>query len=277
MAEVNTDTKYLAPVTSDGKVQVPETAKEKEEANNKNILGKEDFLLLLVTQMQYQDPLNPQDDTDFVAQLAQFSALEQMQNLNSTAMNSQAFSLVGKEVVIATDKATVQGTVDFVTIQNGETFLSIKGSLYSINDLAKVFDDSYLISQYLPSVEETALTYSHYEAKDLSVKVDLGSHGYEASAFAVAIVDSDGKTTTIDKSYLSYEKGTLTINRKAFSKLEAGDYTLAFVFDDPLQSIISDKVTLKIKGMPVVTDDESKTDDTEEPENTEDTENNTEE
>ena len=46
-------------------------------------LGKSDFLLLLVTQFKYQDPLDPMDDKQFVAQLSQFSSLEQLMNLNT--------------------------------------------------------------------------------------------------------------------------------------------------------------------------------------------------
>lgn len=268
------DKTYVAPVRPDGTVDVPESSQKTDDKNG-SVLGKEDFLLLLVTQMQYQDPLNPQDDTDFVAQLAQFSALEQMQNLNSTTLNSQAFSLVGREVVMTTDTQTVQGVVDFVTVQNGSTHLSINGTLYPIEELTQVFDDSYLIKQYLPSVEEAALTYSHYDAKDLSVKVSLGSNGYEASAFAVALVDGNGETTTISSEYLSYEKGVLTIDKKAFSKCEAGTYAMAFVFDDPYKSVITDKVTLTIKGSPEVlendTDDTEKTETEDATEGTEDT------
>ena len=63
-------------------------------------LGKEEFLKLLVCQMQNQDPLNPQSDQQFIAQLAQFSSLEQMTNLNSTMSNTSAYSLVGKEVIV---------------------------------------------------------------------------------------------------------------------------------------------------------------------------------
>lgn len=78
-----------------------------------NSLGQEDFLTLLVAQLENQDPLNPTDATEFTAQLAQYSQLEQLFNLN-TAMeemtlaqnNSQrisALSLIGKEVLVAGD------------------------------------------------------------------------------------------------------------------------------------------------------------------------------
>ena len=72
------------------------------------VMGKEDFLHLLVTQLQNQDPLNPTDHTEFTAQLAQFSSLEQLSNVNdnleelqkfqASANNSQAVSLLGKEI-----------------------------------------------------------------------------------------------------------------------------------------------------------------------------------
>ena len=51
---------------------------------NKNVLGKDDFLKLMIMQMQHQDPLNPMDNEQMLSQMAQFSSLEQMTNLNST-------------------------------------------------------------------------------------------------------------------------------------------------------------------------------------------------
>jgi flagellar basal-body rod modification protein FlgD len=73
-----------------------------------NILGKNDFLNMLIAQLQHQDPLNPADGTEFTAQLAQFSSLEQLSNINDSLKNmeqfqaslthSQAVSYIGKEI-----------------------------------------------------------------------------------------------------------------------------------------------------------------------------------
>lgn len=84
-------------------------------------LGKDEFLKLLVTQLQYQDPLNPMEDKDFIAQTAQFTALEQMQNLNNTMLLGQATNFIGKDVE-ATDENGVAfaGTVTSVKVVNGQ-------------------------------------------------------------------------------------------------------------------------------------------------------------
>ena len=82
-----------------------------------NELGKEEFLKLLVTQLRYQDPLSPMDNEAFIAQLAQFSSLEQMQNMNEnlktnmdtdlfmaqSISNSMVTALIDKEVKIQTN------------------------------------------------------------------------------------------------------------------------------------------------------------------------------
>jgi flagellar basal-body rod modification protein FlgD len=88
-------------------------------------VSKEDFLQLLVTQLKHQDPLSPISNEDFLAQLAQFSSLEQLQNINTgtqtglllqqSVTNSLATSLIGKEVLVGTDTLSIEGGqgVDF--------------------------------------------------------------------------------------------------------------------------------------------------------------------
>lgn len=92
-------------------------------------LGKDAFLKLLVTQLQNQDPMNPLQDTQFIAQMAQFSELEQMQNVNQTLVINQATSLIGRQVTWLDDatgeprQATVtavQVTPDAVNVQVGD-------------------------------------------------------------------------------------------------------------------------------------------------------------
>lgn len=97
-----------------------------------NELGREAFLMLLVTQLQHQDPLNPMEDTAFIAQLAQFSALEQMQQMNQNTLRSQAHSLIGREVAaeVRTPTGGLEGLVGRVTAvitRGSDTYVLLEG------------------------------------------------------------------------------------------------------------------------------------------------------
>ena len=84
-----------------------------------NVMGKDDFLNLLITQLQNQDPLNPTDSTEFTAQLAQFTSLEQLGNVNENLMelnrfqasinNSQAVTLIGKAITATGNSVQLTG------------------------------------------------------------------------------------------------------------------------------------------------------------------------
>lgn len=99
------------------------TSKPKTQTTDKNALGKDAFLQLLVTQMQHQNPLDPQDNGEFVAQLAQFSSLEGITTLNESvnliagsigsSQALQASSLVGRSVIVQNDKAMVDTSKSF--------------------------------------------------------------------------------------------------------------------------------------------------------------------
>jgi|SRR5579884_862847 len=103
-------------------------------------LGANQFLQLLTTELQNQDPLNPVDDTQSVAQLAQFSALQATQELNTSFQNFQsnfgvlqASSLIGKTVtVVSTDgtgnSSNITGTVSTIAVQNGQPYFTMTGS-----------------------------------------------------------------------------------------------------------------------------------------------------
>ncbi|AIF52121.1 flagellar hook capping FlgD N-terminal domain-containing protein [Pelosinus sp. UFO1] len=89
-------------------------------------LGKDDFLNLLVKQLQYQNPLDPMDNTAFVAQMAQFSSLEQMQNLNTTMTNMQASNMIGNTINFKNDSGNViSGVVAGTSTASGVTSLVV--------------------------------------------------------------------------------------------------------------------------------------------------------
>lgn len=211
-------------------------------------LGKDEFLKLLVCQLQNQDPLNPRDDTQFISQLAQFSSLEQMTNMNSTLTNTSAYELVGKEVIVQTKDSMGQisetrGVVDYVEMENGDAKLSINGKKFDMEDLVKVMDAAYVIKQYLPSVEEQEQVFDMTNPSLTKVKINLGSNGYEAKSVAV-VLNGD----YIDTENLSFdaESGILTIAPGAFKDLTPGNYKLSFYFDDPYETSVTDKVTIKV-------------------------------
>src|SRR5689334_2555718 len=95
-------------------------------------VNKDEFLSLLVTQLQNQDPLDPTDQKEMLSQLAQFSSLEQMQTLNQTLTASSGFTqiaqsavLIGKTVTAGSGDSAVSGVVSSVSMQDGKAYLHI--------------------------------------------------------------------------------------------------------------------------------------------------------
>ncbi len=99
-----------------------------------DMLGKDAFLKLLVTQLRYQDPLSPMDDREFVAQMAQFSTLEQMQNMNGQMLHLGALAMLGQEVLILPENGGLPaaGIVDRVVTLNGSVQVAVNGQLYPV-------------------------------------------------------------------------------------------------------------------------------------------------
>jgi flagellar basal-body rod modification protein FlgD len=110
-------------------------------------LGKDDFLKLLITQLSYQDPTAPMQDKEFIAQMAQFSSLEQMTSmskdfatLTAIVSGSEASQSLGKNVELVEGENVIQGTVKAVT--RGEIpMVLVNGSYYNWNQVKKVFEE----------------------------------------------------------------------------------------------------------------------------------------
>ena len=218
----------------------------------KNELGKDAFLQLLVTQMKYQDPLNPSSNTEYIAQLATFSQLEQMQNLGAMTSNSQALSLVGKNVIVKTKSETgtikeIGGKVDFVNMSNGKAHISINGNLYSIDDLDSVIDDTYILEQGRPSiVEKVNLEYDYEDPAKLSFKVHMGEGDTIADDLAVFI-----DQTLLDSSVITLKDNKVIIDGSVFEKAVDGTYNVTVIFNDVLLTTAKDMVTITVKNSTV--------------------------
>lgn len=242
----------LVQSVKDGVVQQTTSSTSSTKTTGTSNLDKNSFLQLLTTQMKYQDPLNPNTDTEYVAQLATFSQLEQMQNLSTTMSNSQAFSLVGKEVVVKAKGASgntsyINGAVDFVNLSAGSAKISVNGSLYSIDQLDSVIDSTYVKEQNLPKVEsKVALKYDAANPKNLTFDVNIGSGEYVANKVAIAIND-----TVVDSNYVTLSGSKVTINKNAFTGLQNGNYKVTVVFNDTDYTTIKDKVTLQVQNSTV--------------------------
>ncbi len=107
-------------------------------------LDKDDFMKILITQLQHQDPTKPMEDREFIAQMAQFSSLEQMTNmsrqfteLTATLKGAQAMNLIGREVEIVSGDSTVSGIVEAVT---GGAYpqILVDGAYFDYEDISKV-------------------------------------------------------------------------------------------------------------------------------------------
>ncbi|MDR2571906.1 MAG: hypothetical protein LBD23_16630 [Oscillospiraceae bacterium] len=155
------------------------------------IMGKHDFLMLLSAQLRYQDPLEPQSDADFASGLAQFSSLEQMQNMNTTLetmASFQSYSLIGKfvvaETVINGSLTEIPGVVDSIFMSGGVTMAQIGEYMVPITSIKEVFDtNNILTSEMLLTASNNLIgrtVVAEVDGKDIEgivtrVLVDKGS------------------------------------------------------------------------------------------------------
>ena len=97
------------------------------------VVGQEEFLKILLTQLKFQDPLKPMDNQEFIAQLAQFSSLEftrqqgeRIDALLTIQSASQSLTLIGRTVEVATQSGREVGSVTAIRFDNGSPLLTVR-------------------------------------------------------------------------------------------------------------------------------------------------------
>ena len=154
---------YLNPQEKSVNIRQAIAKQEQEKASGLNgieirtreqALGKDDFLKLLVTQLSYQDPTAPVKDQQFIAQMAQFSSLEQMQNMASSLgrlADRQAHSLIGR-YVIGRDFVSGNETAGIARAlfydEGGQAFLKVGSRAVSVDDLQMVGNPQSIQKKY---------------------------------------------------------------------------------------------------------------------------------
>ena len=126
--------------------------KKEREVSSGNSMDKDAFLQLLVAEMKYQDPLQPTSNTDYIAQFAQFSQVESLQNMSDNMDLSRAQGLVGQTVVLSSENAQgeteyITGVVDSVTFEDGTPYLHVNGGSYKMDSLEEVVNAEYIAAQ----------------------------------------------------------------------------------------------------------------------------------
>lgn len=177
-------------------------ATKKSSANSAASLSIDQFLSLLAAQLSNQDVLNPTQDTEFVAQMAQFTSLQALENLNQYASYQYGSSLIGKKVSVAKYDTTGKyisdiGIVSQADFSSGDTTVTVNGRTYGLTNIMEVVSDSsYESYQYAASLVGKKVEVSGYD-KDGKVVQNTGTVTSCSFTSGEAMVVIDGQKYTL--------------------------------------------------------------------------------
>lgn len=182
----------VAATSTEGAVRTLEDLKNSRKPAS--ALDKDAFLKMLVAQLSYQNPLEPSGDTEFIAQLAQFSALEQMQSLNANSITSQGYSLIGRYVTVelksngAEEAEVVFGRVDGVIKQDGVDYVILGDQMYKLSDVTSVLDAAAVEG----STDEQVLQSANLIGKTVTAKIKEDGQDVTVTGVVTRIIRKDG-------------------------------------------------------------------------------------
>ncbi len=104
----------------------------------KKELDKNDFLQLMIAQLKNQDPMEPQSNTEFVAQMAQFTSVESLAELTNTMNFSQATMMIGKQVTINDNDQVITGVVEKAALVDSKSKIYVNGQTYDLSQVTEV-------------------------------------------------------------------------------------------------------------------------------------------
>jgi len=118
---------------------------EQKQREPKQVLDKDAFLMIMIEQLKNQDPTSSVDSDKFLSQMAQFTMMEQLLNLNQSFENvikmqqiNNAAVMIGKNVKIATQEGTVEGVVGKVAVRDEKVEIFVNGNYYDIDSVLEI-------------------------------------------------------------------------------------------------------------------------------------------
>lgn len=197
-----------------------------------NELGKDDFLHMLITQLKHQDPMDPMKDQDFIAQLAQFSSLEQMQNMNDNLMdnlnwnhllsqtinNTMATSLLGKEIQAVGNEAFLP--------EDGSAECHFRLGAFAETVTISVHDGSgALVGKYDLSKLGEGDQVFEWDGRTINgERAQPGTYSFDIRA-----VDSLGKSITVTPYKLGIVDGVQYVDGQAYLVVDGTQISLGDV------------------------------------------------
>lgn len=166
---------------------------EKQKKTADNSMGRDQFMKLMLAQLQNQDPTSPMENADMMAQLAQFSALEAMQGMATATNSTQAYSLIGKGIVgyirdsVSGAVTDIVGTVDSAGVEGGKPYVKVGNATIQLENVTQVFDNSIIAGDSAQLLAGTSMVGKYVRAE---FPTDAGATYIEGKVERVSVRDN---------------------------------------------------------------------------------------